>query len=356
MTNLPRRLLATAALTLLAAFAAGSTVAAQDSGTDDGPTVTVAPPIDDPSDEVIHSWALAPANIDGAGNRPELNYVADPGTTIDDELTLYNYGNQQLTFRIYASDAFNNDAGEFDILPSDEESVDAGSWVSIPQEFIQLPAGQQVTFPISITVPDAATPGDHAAGIVAASEVASQSADGTRIGVERRTGTRVYLRVNGPTRTELAVEDLSTDYSNAVNPFGGSATVSYRIQNLGNIRVSGTSAASIGGPFGVGEQQSADVEFPELLPGQGFVVTREFDNVPSLGIVRTTVELVATAETTGAAAVTASSTTFAPPIALVLLLLAILFGLLAIRAYQRHRRVADPVVEEQPHDHEPQMA
>jgi len=357
MTNMPMRALRVAAVVIAAMLSASTGAVAQDSdtdGQDTGPPVTIAPPIDDPTDEVIHSWALAPANTDGAGNRPQLTYAADAGTVIDDELTLYNYGNQQLTFRIYSSDAFNNDSGDFDILSNPEESSDAGTWVSIPQEFIQLPPGQQVTFPISIAIPDDAQPGDHAAGIVAASEAQSASEVGARVGVERRTGTRLYVRVNGPLRAELAVEELSTAYSPVANPFGGSATVTYRVQNTGNVRLGGTSGVKVAGPFGIGEQQSPSEEFPELLPGQGFTISREFDDVPAFGFVRTVVDLVPE-DVSNASPVTVSATTFAPPIAIVLLLAVLLFAILALRAYRRHRSADKSDIPQRQADSEPQM-
>ena len=71
--------------------------------------------------------------------------------------------------------------------------------------------------------------------------------------LDRRTGTRLLIRVNGPLTAELAVTDVSTDYSPALNPLAGSATVTYVVENRGNTRLGGTATAAVGGPFGIGE-------------------------------------------------------------------------------------------------------
>src|SRR5262245_27067586 len=57
----------------------------------------------------IQSWALAPSGADPGepSSRPNLSYETAPGAEIQDSVTLWNYGNTQLTFRIYATDAFN---------------------------------------------------------------------------------------------------------------------------------------------------------------------------------------------------------------------------------------------------------
>lgn len=323
-----------------------------------GPVAAQAPP---PDEEVVHSWALAPAGSDDpgeAGNRPALSYTADPGGVVEDAVTLYNLGNQQLTFRVYATDAFNNDAGQFDILPGDEAPTGVGAWISVPQEFVQVPPGQQVTMPITLSVPEDAAPGDHAGAIVAASEALSTGDGGDTVSVERRTGTRVYLRVNGPLRPELTVDELSTSYDQSLNPLAGSATVTYRVSNTGNVRLAGTSTVSVSGPFGLAEQRLPATDVPELLPGEDVVITTEsLDDVPAFGAVMTEVELeTASADGVESTTVNRSATTFAPPIALLLLLLAFLFALIGMRALRRHRTdspAPDAGVEAQP-EPEPQ--
>lgn len=293
-------------------------------------------------DEIVHSWALAPAgsdNPDEAGNRPNLSFTGDSGSEVPDAVTLYNFSNQQLNFRVYATDAFNNAEGQFDLLPGTEEPTDVGTWVMFAQDFVTVAACEQVTIPITLTIPDNATPGDHSGAVLASNEAVSSGPQGDLVTLDRRTGTRLYVRVGGPLRAELAIEELSTDYRSVLNPLSGSASVSYRIQNRGNVRLSGKHSVSVSGPFGLAKQQVAATDFPELLPGQGVNITTIVDDVPAFGLAFTTVAIEPTAGGDGVVAGESSrkATTFAPPIAVLLVLLLLLFGVLAKRARRRHR-------------------
>ena len=283
---------------LSALFTVGSlvpTFTASAQSTDDPPTDPVAPIVpSDEGNEVVHSWALAPAGSDeagGVGNRPDLSYVADPGAVIEDAVTLYNLSNVPLTFKLYATDAFNDDDGQFGLLGSDETPVDVGTWIGLGGEEVPVPARTQVTIPITLTIPENATPGDHVGAVLAANAALTTGDEGQALTLDRRTGTRLYVRVNGPLVPELAIADVRTDYQPSLNPLSGSATVSYRVENRGNVRLGGTTTASVGGPFGLGRQTGPTTEIPELLPGQSITLEQEFDNVPAFGVAVTEIEL-----------------------------------------------------------------
>ena len=344
MTNW--RYLAVAAATAVAILApTGVNAGHVPAQTDDGesPPVTIAEQIEPGGGpvEIVHSWALAPAGSDDpteAGNRPNLSYVADAGSVIEDAVTLYNYGNEQLTFRVYATDAFNTETGEFDFLPGTEVPEDVGSWITLPQEYVTVPPAGQATLPITLTIPDDASPGDHVGAVLASNEAESTGPDGDTVVLDRRTGTRLFVRVNGPLTPELAVEDLSTDYDPSINPLAGSAQVTYTITNRGNVRLSGSSSVAVSGPFGLGEQTLPATDFPELLPGGSITVTTEVDDVPAFGVAVTTVRLEPSSIDDGE--VSGSSKqglTLAPPIAVLLGLIVFALVLVGLRAYRRHR-------------------
>lgn len=302
-------------------------------------------PVETLPGEVVHSWALGPAgsaDATGAGNRSNLSYTADPGATINDAITLYNLGNVPLTFRVYATDAFNNDLGEFNLLPGDEEPTDVGSWVSLDIEEITVPPRVQATIPFTLVVPDDARPGDHTGAILASSEALGAGEGGDSIVLDRRTGTRLFLRVNGPITSELAISELETSYDATLNPAAGTATVSYRIENRGDVRVSGTTTLTVGGPFGIGERKVPSQEFESLLPGEGFNVTTVVEDAPALGLAFTEVTVEPDpSDGQLLEPVSRTTTTFAPPITVLLLLLAALLGWIGWRAVRRHRDRAD---------------
>jgi hypothetical protein len=234
--------------------------------------------------QIIESWAVAPAGSDDPsqpGNRPYLSYTAAGGSSVTDAITVYNYGNVPQTFRIYAADAFNTEDGSFDVLAGDDPSVDAGSWVKIPQENLTLAPRQQATIPISIDIPADASPGDHVAAILASSRAEGTGADGKVIALDRRTGTRLYIRVAGPVEPKLTIEGVSVSYSPSLNPLGGSATVTYTVANRGNVRLGGTSSVTVGGPFGLFGKDGPTQELAELLPGESVTYTTTLDGVPA---------------------------------------------------------------------------
>jgi hypothetical protein len=316
----------------------------------DPPTTSPAPaPADQtaPTDPGVieESWALSPASsleADAAGLRPELSYISEPGAVLEDAVTVANYGNVQLTFHIYATDAFNNDEGQFDLLPGDQEPTDVGSWVTFPQDLVTVPPGQQVTLPITIKIPADAAPGDHSGAILASNESTGTGDTGQAVTLDRRTGTRLYLRVGGDLFSELAVADVNTTYHHALDPFSGSADVTYRVENRGNTRLGGTATLSIEGPFGLGEQKVTLADVPELLPGEDIQVTVSVDDVPALMLDTSsiTIEPVGGADDGALSASSGEDRTFAPPLTIMFLLLFLLFGILAWRSIRRHRNPA----------------
>jgi hypothetical protein len=310
------------------------------------------PPAAEERPELVQSWTLTPGGSAGneAGSRPNLSYQIAPGTVIEDTVIVYNLGNTAMDFRIYATDAFNNDDGEFDLLAGDAVPVDVGSWVTLAQEGIVLPPGKQATIPITISVPVDATPGDHVGAIVASNVAVSDNGDGQIVNVDRRTGTRMYIQVEGPLIRELAVTDLHTTYHHALSPFGGKADVTFRVENRGNVRLGGSPSVSIAGPLGLGKKTITLPPLTELLPGQDVALTATIDGAPALVLDSTTVRIapVEPEDVGGVQPAIGKDRTFAPPISVLLILLAFLLAVLARRQYRRHRNAVGTAMEPEP--------
>ncbi|TPW13468.1 MAG: hypothetical protein FD127_2003 [Acidimicrobiaceae bacterium] len=311
------------------------------------------PPVDGALPEMVQSWTLTPggsADGDQAGSRPNLAYQVDPGTVIEDTVIVYNLGNVPMRFRIYATDAFNNDDGEFDLLPGEDVPVDVGSWVTLAQQDMVLPPGKQAVVPITITVPVDATPGDHVGAIVASNVAVSDNGDGQVVNVDRRTGTRMYIQVGGPLIRELAVTDLQTTYDGTANPLSGTADVTFRVENRGNVRLGGTPIVQVSGPLGIAKRAVTLPPLTELLPGQDVTLTAKLDDVPALLLAFTTVRIepVEDAEVGGVETAIGKDRTLALPVGVLLLLAALLLAWMARRAYRRHRAHDRVAVAPQP--------
>ena len=318
-------------LLIMLGLAVASPVAAQQAGG----TPTPPPP------GSVNSWALAPTGTDPnePSSRPNLSYEIAPGAKVDDSVTLWNYGDTQLNFRVYATDAFNNPTGGFDLLAGDKSPSDVGSWVSLPQANVTAPPHTKTDMPFTLTVPADARPGDHAAGIIASSQVQGKNDDGRIVTLDRRTGSRLYLRVAGPLEPGLLVENVQTTYHATANPLNGAVDVSYTVRNVGNIRLGTHQGVEVRNPFGKRMKANKLDDLTEILPGNAVTITTHFAHVTAALRVTTDIKLtpfqVGDAGSTGAPAVTRAAHTWAVP--WVLVALSIVAGL----GWQVRRRLRD---------------
>lgn len=298
---------------------------------------------------VVQSWAVSPGDgTTATAGRANMSYELAPGTAVDDQITVYNLSNVAMTLKVYSTDAFNTPDGAFALLAGDQKPTDVGTWVQFNVEGVTLPAGTQTTLPVRINVPADARPGDHAGAIVASSPTQGTGPDGKIVNVDRRTGTRVYVRVSGPLQPKLAVEGLKTSYSPSLNPFGGDAEVHYKIVNRGNVRLAGTHKVKFAGPFGLFGKSTSEDTISELLPGQSVDVTKKLSGVTATGLLSATVELQPKpigADTKPLSRNDHKGYTIAVPLLLVALFLIALLLWYARRRYQRHANEVVPVVE-----------
>ncbi|MFJ3407150.1 hypothetical protein [Promicromonospora sp. NPDC090134] len=248
------------------------------------------------------TWSVQPSGPEGPDGRTELTYDVAPGTTVSDRVSVSNYSDRPASFRVYGVDATTDyDTGAFTLIGADQASTGLGAWTSVDSGAavcpdtdddaeagcaaglgveVKLKPGARADLPFTITVPHDATPGDHAAGIVASFRSGGAGGDGSAVQVEQRVGTRIYLRVDGPVQPELAVTGVVAGFDGVANPFGaGSATVGFDLTNTGNTRLSGDPEVRITGPFGI-DLGSADVDPVEnLVPGGTAHVVAEVPGV-----------------------------------------------------------------------------
>ena len=230
------------------------------------------------------TWGVEPVDT-GSGPRESFEYSVDPGTQIDDIFVIINSGTVAADFRVYATDAVNDfETGGLGLLPADEAPDDLGSWITTDVSEIRLEPGTQARVPFTLLIPSDASPGDHAAGIIASSLTTGEQG-GQAVVLDQRVGARVNLRVSGPIATDVDASGLVSTFSPSVNPFApGTMTVDYAVANNGNVRLDVTQKIDIVGPFGIhlGEITPEPVE--NLLPGQSTHVTADVTGVGALAL------------------------------------------------------------------------
>ncbi len=243
-------------------------------------------------DEPAVRWTVVPADASGPDGRRAIEHELDPGATVEEQFAVRNVGPDEVVFSLTAADGYYTAAGRFDILAAGKESVDAGTWITLP-DTVTVPGGQTVVVPFSITVPDRAEPGDHAAGITASVLSVKSAEDGTSVGVESRVGFRVLTRVAGEITPGASLAAVSGDYTTSWNPLRpGEATVTFDVVNQGNTRLLAEGSVSAGGRTVF--FPAADEPSQELLPGDTRTISVVIDDVWPLFVVPATVILAPT--------------------------------------------------------------
>ncbi|MEN2738123.1 hypothetical protein ABCS02_10045 [Microbacterium sp. X-17] len=235
------------------------------------------------------TWGIQPSTPAGPDGRTQFTYQVAPGTTITDWVGVVNDSTVPATFRVYAADATTDyDTAAFTLIGSDQGSRDLGGWTTIDTGSaacadtndaaeaacaaglgvsVTLNPGTTKNIPFTIAVPQDATPGDHAAGIVA-SYATDGGSGGATVRQENRVGTRIYLRVDGPLTPALGVSGAVAGYQGTVNPVGaGSGFAGFDLRNTGNTRLSAQPVLHFAGPFGIDLGTLALPPVKNIVPG-----------------------------------------------------------------------------------------
>ncbi|WP_326551734.1 WxL protein peptidoglycan domain-containing protein [Micromonospora sp. NBC_01813] len=288
------------------------------------------------------TWAVQPSGPDGPTGRNYFVHDLAPGAEITDYVGISNLGDRDQTFTVYGTDGFLTDDGAFALLPADQPATDVGTWIHFDQQEYAIPAGERLDIPFRLVVPANATPGDHTGGVIGSVAQLRTDANGQQINVDQRVAARIYLRVDGPVRPAISVESMSIAYDNPVNPLGdGDAVVTYQVRNTGNIRIGGTGAVLLDGPFGWNLARTDPVDLPELLPGSVFTVTERITGVPPALRLTGTVDLAPVTVDEALPPVTRTASVWAPPWLLLAAIVA-LAGWLGVRRWRSRRRSAPP--------------
>ncbi|WP_043535328.1 WxL protein peptidoglycan domain-containing protein [Salinispora tropica] len=245
-----------------------------------------APPAPSPGPSSAPSavtWGVAPSSPDGPNGRPAFTYKLDPGATLTDYVAVTNHSTRPLTLNLYASDAFTTRDGGFDLLAGGQQPTDVGAWVRFTQRSVTIPSTSRLNVPFTLAVPENATPGDHAGGVVASLATSAADAQGNQVAVDHRVGTRIYLRVTGELQPALTVENLRVRHAGSLNPLvGGTLTATVTVRNTGNVRLTGRPTLDVAGPLGLGRRSVEAGDLPEILPGGEVTTTVRMTGAPPL--------------------------------------------------------------------------
>lgn len=328
--------LAALAVTLLT----GALPAATDPGGDDAGTATAGA-----------TWQVRPSDA-GGQTRAAFELSLDPGAAASDAVVITNLGAEPLSLALSAADIVTTPSGDVTLADDDADPI-AREWVSLAAQEVTLQPAEAVEVPFDIAPPANAEPGDYAVAVLA-SVVRPVSGDqGQAAMLDTRVGARVYLRVIGDLRSELAVTDLTVARdAEWWNPLPAPATSDFVVTNRGNVRLDASVVVTLTGPFGWELGRTEVRALPQLLPGDSVRLSQTgagdggasgaavIADVVAPFLLTTTVEIDATEVSTGQGFVytAAASTTDVPWLLVALLVL--LVGAALARAVARRRRRA----------------
>lgn len=225
--------------------------------------------------------SLRPADTTGAfDGRTNFRYKADPGQSVQDYAAVVNTGTEPNDFTLIATDAFNDENGDFALLPTDDEPELIGRWITFENGTnrmkVTLQPGEGRLVPFTLALPADATPGDHVGGVVAS----VLTADG-QVQLDRRVAIRLYARVSGDLQPSLTITSLGASHAGDWwNPASGTVTVRYTVHNPGNVALAANVEGGVNTWFGVNLATQTSSAIKEILPGNS--ATYEFE-LPGIG-------------------------------------------------------------------------
>jgi hypothetical protein len=226
------------------------------------------------AEETTLTWSVRPTPSESEPDRPNFSYDVSPGATITDSLRIRNFGTELLPLAVYASDALTTATGAIDLLPAGEQPVDVGAWTAMGASTVDVLPGEFVDVPFTVVVPADAEAGDHTGGIVTSYRAPGTDDEGRTVMVDRRLGSRMYVRVDGELRPELSVSDVDVSYDGTLNPLGtGTVDVAYTVTNTGNVRLGAGQTITVPGRLGMPGSEVVLEDMGELLPGSSLSFT-----------------------------------------------------------------------------------
>lgn len=238
------------------------------------------------------TFGIEPASATSIDGRPAIQIGATPGASANDHVALVNYSTKPIELTLFATDALNTDQGGLTGLLATQKPTDVGAWIHVPGagRLVTVPARSvkgpgTVIFPLTITVPEKATPGDHAGLLFAVLSTTTNQQNAANVQLDQRVGTRVFVRVTGALDARLKLSGLAASYRGTWNPVGtGTATLSFTVSNPGNVRLGGEARVTVAGAFGQTSPKQAPLVIPLLLPGNSVSVTQTVSGVyPQFG-------------------------------------------------------------------------
>lgn len=206
---------------------------------------------------------------------------AQPGETVEERVTVTNISDEEKVFYLYTREikgVQESGAPIFTEPGAEVTGFEITEWITLAETELVLSPGQVIDVPVTIAVPDDASPGSHFGGIFVSVEPPRLREIGAGVGYE--VASIVSIRVAGDVIDDARIRSLSTDRF-----VYGEKDVEFlaRVENQGNILIRPRGPMTITNMYG---QEVAAITVNDSLAGVFPNTTRDFTiewNDESLG-------------------------------------------------------------------------
>ncbi|MCK4176411.1 hypothetical protein [Aciditerrimonas ferrireducens] len=309
------------------------------------------------------SFSFGPYALPGTAPRPDFSFSLEPGTAVGDALFLQNRSSFPQTFKLYATDVYNQPrGGAFAYRAPGGPQDGPASWIDLvvrgsvvgPGGSVVVPPDTAWRIPFTVTAPSGTAPGTYAAGIVALDVTTIGSPTSKNfLQLHEGIGARVFMTVLGHLTHAVAVGRVwVTPKGGGLWPLGASrrAEVHVQVANTGNSVIDEVTLRTSLDPAVGGREELRTLHLATLLPGATVVLSVPATLRPIEG--PTTVSAQIT--TNSGLRASGGGSTWSVPWGLGLLVLVLLAALVLLRRRRRHgRRRARPAPSRERQHHAP---
>jgi hypothetical protein len=174
--------------------------------------------------------------VSGIGLKPSLiEEGADPGQVLQKSISLTNLSDNEQIYYLYTRDiATVRDGGTPVYADPDAEKTgyELTEWIVLGTTEVNLQPAEEVKIPVTINVPESATPGSHFGGIFVSMQPPKLRQVGASVGYE--VANIVSIRISGDVTESAIIRSFRTD-----KLIYGSTNVEFmaEIENKGNVLI-----------------------------------------------------------------------------------------------------------------------